>query len=1548
WQRGWLQEGDELSRQLDFWKNHLAGAPILLNLPLDRPRPAVQSHAGGVVPLGLSPSLTAELQSFSQRHGVTPFMTLLAAWSVLLSRLSGQRDVVIGTSVANRQRPEVEALIGFFVNTLALRLRLDRITDISSLLAQVKETTLAAFAHQELPFEQVVEAVQPKRSLSHSPLFQAQLVLDNTPESGAIALPGLSMEPVERANDTTHFDLSLSMRMRGDRLDGALSYASALFDRQTIVRWAGYFERLLAAMVTGVATDVAALPLLSEAEQTALLQQCTGPSRTAGRERLLPRQIEDQAARTPNAIAVRRGARSVTYAELDARANRLAHFLLEKGAGRGAHVGVRIGRTIELLIVQLAILKTGAAYVPLDPKQTSGRLDGIVRDAGIGIVLSEELPNLDEYPAHAPDVALHADDTIYLLYTSGSTGEPKGVEVHHGGVIDYCAFARQNYYSEHLQGSLVATSPAFDLTLPSLYVPLLCGGRVELLPEEDELEALSAWLADDAEAMLLRLTPSHVQALLALSDGAPRQAAHRFVIGGEAFEPALARRLQAKFPHSRIYNHYGPTETVVGCAWFDVTANLDALGTRVPIGRPMENTALYVVDAEGRLQPPGVPGELYIGGAGVAKGYWNRPELTAGKFVTFARSRVYRSGDQVLLRGDGNLEFLGRLDRQVKLRGFRIELGEIESRLRQCAVVRDAVVQPYNDQLIAYVVAAGDADEKAVHERLSSQLPSYMLPAAYVWLDALPLNVNGKVDVQALPVPDLAALHASDYEAPRGEIEVLMASLWASLLRIERVGRNDNFFELGGHSLMVVSLVGLLRERGLSIAVRDVFVEPTLKALAARVSPLGLVDDSESAESRITAGCARITPDLLPLAGLDQDEIDAVVATVPGGVANIQDIYGLSPLQDGILFHHLLQESGDAYLSRRVLSFESGERLDAFLGALGRVIARHDSLRTSFQWQGLSKPVQIVHREVQFPIEELRLPGPVLPSLLAATDPRQRRLDVTRAPLMAAVIAREPDGGSCHLALFNHHLITDHLSTELLIAEIDAFLASREAELPAPLPYRHFIAQARRMSAQQHEEYFRAELGDVDEPTVPFGVLDTMAGGEASAETRRTLPSDLARRIHEAARRERVSAAALFHAAWALVIGRLSGRDDVVFGSVFSGRQGIRGGERAVGMFMNTLPFRMRLDARGVQQVVRDTAAQLAVLLDHEQTPLALAQRASGVRPPLPLFTALLNYRHSSTRSERALESASDGIALLEARERTNYPLTMSVGDLGGDFVLTALAAPGLDGELVSRCLESVVGAMVASLEREPEQPFARLSILTETDRRRLLYDLNATETDPPADVLIHELFEQHAAAQPEALAVAFEEQRLTYGELNARANQLAHHLIQLGIGPDDRVAIAIERSPELVAGLLAILKAGAAFLPLDPADPSERLRSILQDGAPKALLTRQGIHQTLPTVAVPALLLDDEELANRLASHPSTNPDARVKGLASEHLAYVIYTSGSTGLPKGVAVPHRAANHYLAFASRQYLPGVTGTVVSSPLTFDATLTTLLVPFVAG
>ncbi|HET8774712.1 MAG TPA: non-ribosomal peptide synthase/polyketide synthase, partial [Thermoanaerobaculia bacterium] len=1525
WQRNWLQ-GEELARQLAFWRDHLTGAPALLELPLDRPRPAVQTHAGGGVSFSLSPSLTARLEAFSQRHGATLFMTLLSAWGLLLSRLSGQQDVVIGTSVANRQRAEVEGLIGFFVNTLAMRLRFGNQPSVASLLAQVKETTLAAFAHQELPFEQIVEAVQPQRSLAHSPLFQSSFTLNNTPDGGALDLPELTLAPVESSHDSTHFDLSLSARVNGERLEGAISYAAALFDRETVARWAAHFETLLEAMVDDDAAPVDALPLLSAETRQELLRQSAGPVTHAGREQLLPVQIEEQAVRTPSAIALRSGAHTLSYAELNARANRLAHHLIEQGVGRGARVGVSLGRSIELLIAQLAIMKTGAAYVPLDPRQADARQAAIVRDAGLDIILSprtfETVP-LDGYSAANPAVALSAADTIYVLYTSGSTGEPKGVDVYHGGVIDYCAFASSNYYGAHLHGSLVATSPAFDLTLPALYVPLLRGGCVELLAEEDELEALSQWLANDAGAVLLRLTPSHVQALLTLSDDRPLQSAHVFVIGGEAFEPAVARRLQAKFPDSRIYNHYGPTETVVGCAWFDVTANLDALQTRIPIGRPMENTALYVVDPQGRLQPLGVPGELYIGGAGVARGYLNRPEQTAEKFIAnpFGEGRVYRSGDQVRLRAGGNLEFLGRIDRQVKLRGFRIELGEIESRLKQSPHVQDAVVQLSNDHLIAWVVPAStnpqssilnpqSAVEALLHAELSTHLPSYMLPAAYVWLEALPLTVNGKVDLHALPAPQLTALRTREYESPQGDVEETIAGLWQSLLRVERAGRHDDFFALGGHSLLAVQLVSRLRAAlNVELPLRALFETPTLSALAGAV------------RTARTSTMGRILP------------------------ADRSRPLPLSLAQQRLWFIDQLDKTASAaYHMPAALRLVGSLNVSALQATLDRLVARHESLRTRFVAVDGVPYQQIAPADCGFALlhEDLSaLSGEDREAAVAAlaADEARAPFDLAAGPLTRGRLVRLAEDEHV-LLITQHHIVSDGWSRGLMLREVAAVYAAFSRGEADPLPpleiqYADY-AQWQRGWLQGEEltrqfQFWKDHLtGAPALLALPLDRPRPAVQSHAGATLPFTLSPELTADLRSFAQRHGATVFMTLVSAWGLLLSRLSGQQDVVVGTPVANRQRSEV-ESLIGFFVNTVALRLRFDeqpsvAALLEQVKETTLAAFA----HQELPFEQVVEAVQPQRSLshsPLFQTIVALNIAADGDGEPLTLPDLRLAPVTQEATTaQYELSLHLSD-GSDALsgLLVYSTALFDHATIERWAGHFV-TLLEAMVADAAAGVATLPLLPAAERRQLLAGFNATEAAYPQETLIHELFERQAALQPDAVAVVCEGRSLTYGELNARANQLAHELIARGVQPDDRVAISMERSLDMIVALLGTLKAGGAYVPLDPAYPAERLQYLIEDSAPKVVLT--------------------EEVLCQLPEGPASNP---VTGVTARNLAYIIYTSGSTGLPKGVAIEHRNTANLLYWALENFAAGeLANTLFATSINFDLAVWELFVPLAAG
>ncbi|MFN5410404.1 AMP-binding protein, partial [Bradyrhizobium sp.] len=667
--------------------------------------------------------------------------------------------------------------------------------------------------------------------------------------------------------------------------------------------------------------------------------------------------------------------------------------------------------------------------------------------------------------------------------------------------------------------------------------------------------------------------------------------------------------------------------------------------------------------------------------------------------------------------------------------------------------------------------------------------------------------------------------------------------------------------------------------------------------------------------SLIPAGCGRITPELLPLVTLSQAEIDRIAAAVPGGCANIQDIYPLAPLQEGILFHHLLGGEGDVYLLSGLLGFDSRARLDGFLAAFDAVIGRHDILRTAVLWEELPEPVQVVLRHAPLPVEEVELDvggGDVAAQLRARFDARRCRLDVRRAPLLRVFIARDPQSGGWLLLLQFHHLVMDHTGLEILSEEIASHLRGEAERLAMPLPFRTYVAQARLgMSREQHETFFRGMLGKVEEPTAPFGLLDAQGDGSEIAEARIELAPELAERLRSQARALGVSAASLFHVAFAQVLARSCGRSEVVFGTVLFGRlQGGEGADRTLGLFINTLPLRVEVGEQGVTASVREVQRHLAELLRHEHAPLALAQRCSGVAAPAPLFSALLNYRHSGSGSGSG-SGGLEGIKGFGGEERTNYPLTLSVDDLGVGFALTAQVVASVAAARVCAFMATALEGLVEALERTPERPLRQIDVLPEAERHRVLVEWNATAAAYPQDTCVHELFEAQAERTPDAVAVVHEDRELSYAELNAQANRLAHHLRKLGVKPDDRVAICIARSPEMIVGLLAILKAGGAYVPLDPAYPPERLVFMLQDSVPVALLVGGSAQAALSVVeaelaASGVPVVDIGADAAQWADAPAHDPERSEVGLAASHLAYVIYTSGSTGTPKGVMVEHR------------------------------------------
>jgi amino acid adenylation domain-containing protein/non-ribosomal peptide synthase protein (TIGR01720 family) len=822
-----------------------------------------------------------------------------------------------------------------------------------------------------------------------------------------------------------------------------------------------------------------------------------------------------------------------------------------------------------------------------------------------------------------------------------------------------------------------------------------------------------------------------------------------------------------------------------------------------------------------------------------------------------------------------------------------------------------------------------------------------MVPAAFVRLEKLPLTVNGKLDRKALPEPDADAYPTHGYDPPVGETETMVAAIWAESLQVQRVGRHDNFFALGGHSLLAVRLIERMRRAGLPTTVRALFATSTLAEFAAEIgSP---TEPVEAPPNRIPVGSAVITPAMLPLVDLTEAEIARIVRGVPGGAANVRDIYPLAPLQAGILFHHVMGGEGDPYLLATDVSFESRPLLDAYLEALQQVIARHDILRTAVMWEGLSEPVQVVCGDAALPVEVVELDagaGDVADQLHARFDPRRYRIDVSRAPMMRAYIARDTAREQWRLLLLSHHLVTDHSSLEVIAREIDAHLLGQADRLPPPLPFRNLVAQARfGVRQDEHIAYFQRLLGDVTEPTAPFGLLDVQGDGTRLADARVRLDEALARRLRTCARALRVSVASLCHLAWAQVLGCVSGREDVVFGTVLFGRmQGGVGADRVMGLFINTLPVRIHVGGQGVAESVRRTHAQLTDLLRHEHAPLALAQRCSAVPAPAPLFSAILNYRHGTAASPEQ-EDARPRVGMRDrsGQERTNYPVTLNVDDLGEALGLVAQAEASIGPRRVCALMTTALTSLVDALETAPARAVRTLRVLPPDEWEQVVVRWNATAAPYAADRCVHELFEAQAARTPDAVAVMCGSEAVSYDTLNARANQLAWCLRAHGVGPEVRVGLCLERGPALIVALLGVWKAGGAYVPIDPAYPAERVAYMFTDAGVRVLLTLETLRETLPVMpGVEVLALDAQ--AAEIAAWPTHA--VRTEATA-QNLAYVIYTSGSTGRPKGVAMHHYGVCNYIEWGSQAYGAGEgNGSPVFTSMAVDLTITNLLPLFV--
>ncbi|GJJ72495.1 nonribosomal peptide synthetase DhbF [Entomortierella parvispora] len=1558
WHRQWLS-GDRHKEQVAYWRETLADAPVSIELPTDRPRPHQQSFSGASVPIRLDAKLSSALNSLSQRHGVTMYMTVLAAWSAVLSRLSGQDDLVIGTASANRNHPQVEQLIGFFVNTLALRIDLSGEPTVQQLLGRVQGTTIAAQSYQDLPFEQVVGIVQPPRRADQTPIFQVFFAWENN-DNGVPNFQDVDIILEETEYNTAKFDLELNVGEENGEVVGCLGYSTALFDHHTMERHVGYLEAMLRWMTVNTEQAIVEAPILGSTELELLTQIWNMTDRPYPENTCIHHLFEGQVKLSPEAIAIMHGDWTLTYHELNSRANRVAHEIVAAGVKPGDSVAILLPRSFELIIAQLAILKVGAAYVPIDPKAPVDRQVYITSDSNSKLLITDESTKVpEEIPA--PLFRLKADhenteemhvlldvsvptmtssrNTAYIMYTSGTTGRPKGVMVSHRGVA---RLAINNGFADVGPGDRVsfAINPTFDPSTYEIWSTLLTGASIVIIDHETYVDAHLLEAAMNHYQLTSLVLPMALFHQYAFIIGHALSKLKFIMCGGEqgmieAFSEVLSHNGSV-----RLINAYGPTETTVVATAYEVTSAIRQLD-RLPIGRPMANTQVYVLDKYRNPVPIGAVGELYIGGPGVAIGYLNRPDLTVERFLPdpFSNApdaRMYRSGDLVRYLPDGNIIFMGRSDDQVKIRGFRIELKEIEAQLAEHPQVREVVVlvigeKSSDKRLVAYVVSA--PDENLVHklrEHLGAILPEYMVPSAFVRLDAFPLTNNGKVDRRALPEPDSASFFTQGYVAPQGETEVALAELWSDLLKIERVGRHDNFFTLGGHSLLSVQMIARLHALGYSLSVRVLFDNPVLRVLAATLSKHRKAPQAPS--NLIEADMTSITPEMLPLISLSQDDIDHIIDQVPGGVANIQDIYELSPLQDGILFHHMMATKGDPYLLLQCTAFDSRDLLDRYLTAFQKVVDRHDILRTAIMWKNLTSPAQVVLRQTNMPVKELSLDsanGPIIEQLSKLYNSRQCRIELSQAPLLRNSIVQDVDGRWI-LAHQLHHIIGDHSTLEVMEEEIRAFMEGRGESLETPQPYRNLIVQARLgISDEEHEHFFRNMLESIDTPSLPYGLSDIHNDTSSVTESHRMLPQELNSKLRDHAKRLGVSLAGLCHLAWAQVIAATSGQTQVVFGTVLLGRmQAGSGSDRTMGLFINTLPLRVHVGGAGVLEAVRRVQADLASLLEHEHASLALAQRCSSVPSGTPLFSAILNYRHNSTAFQQT--NISPGMEVILGDERTNYPFMLSVEDCGSSLGLTAQAVHPYDPLSLCEYMQQALQSMAEALEHAPETPMQSLPILPAEEYNLVIRSWNDTNASYPSERCIHQLFEDQVQKTPEAIAVVHDDNSMTYRTLNSRAVHLSHKLVDMGVKSGDRVAILLPRSFELIIVQLAILKVGAAYVPIDAKAPMDRQTYMVADSGAKLLVINE--ETLVPNQAEVAVLLLGTNLADPLQDATVAHVPATIDTESAVHhimgtdvaedmqdrfdshcvlkssldTAYVMYTSGSTGLPKGVMVSHR------------------------------------------
>ena len=1536
WQRQWLAEG-EGQRQLAYWKNQLGDEHPTLSLATDHPRSAQHICSASRHSVRLSVGLSEAILQTAQANESTPFMLLLAAFQTLLYRYSGQRDIRIGVPNVNRPRQETQGLIGFFINTLVLRAELDGRLPFNQLLAATRETALGAQAHQDLPFEQLLEAFPQAREQG---LFQVMFNHQQRDLSALRRLPGMLADELPWHSREAKFDLQLHTEEdRNGRLSLAFDYADEVFEGATIQRLAEHFINLLHAICEQPQQALGDLRLLQADEQQPWSQAPCAPA-----QQWLPELLNQQTSDN-TALVWQDG--SLTFAQLHAQANRLAHYLRDKGVGPDVCVAIAAERSPQLLIGLLAIIKAGGAYVPLDPDYPAERLAYMLKDSGVQLLLTqtavlEKLPSadgvcviamdslhLESWPTQAPGLHLHGDNLAYVIYTSGSTGQPKGVGNTHGALAERLQWMQATYQLNDTDVLMQKAPISFDVSVWECFWPLITGCRLVLAgPGEHRDPHRIAQLVQEHGVTTLHFVPPLLQLFIDEPLVPECTSLRRLFSGGEALPAELRNRVLAQLPAVQLHNRYGPTETAINVTHWHCTAED---GERSPIGRPLGNVICRVLDDHLNLVPAGVPGELCIGGIGLARGYLGRAGLTAERFIADplgeAGARLYRTGDRVRWNADGVLEYLGRLDQQVKLRGFRVEPEEIEARLLALDGIAQAVVLVRNATLIGYYTASRALDEQDVKAALAAELPEYMVPAQLMRLDAMPLSPSGKLDRRALPEP---VWQSREHIEPETPLQQQIAAIWREVLGLPQIGLRDDFFALGGHSLLATQIISRTRQAcDVELPLRTLFEASELGAFAEQV---GLIQASGQRNQQTA------------IAKVDRSQ------PVP-----------LSYSQQRMWFLWQMEPDSPAYNVGGMARLRGVLDVGRFEAALQALIMRHETLRTTFP------SVDGVAYQKVSPQTGVRMDWQDI-SELNETEREQRLqqladheahtpFNLETGPLLRACLVKAGEQEH-YLVLTLHHIVTEGWAMDIFARELsalyEAFIDERLSPLsPLPVQYLDYSVWQRQWlesgERQRQLDYWTAQLG-TEHPLLELpGDRPRPPVQSHQGELYRFDLSDaLAARVRAFNAERGLTLFMTMTATLAVLLYRYSGQTDLRIGAPVANR--IRPeSEGLIGAFLNTQVLRCQLNGQmNVGELFEQVRHTVIEGQSHQDLPFD--HLVEALQPPRsaaynPLFQVMCNVQRWEFQQSRQLAGMTVEYLANDARA-TKFDLNLEVTDLDHRLGCCLTYSTDLfDEPRIARMAEhwrNLLEALIA----DPDQRLSELPLLTATEQRALQDSLGVEAGLHRLDQCIHQLFSQQAQMRAQAPALTFAGVTLTYAELNARANRLAWMLRERGVGPQVRVGLALPRSLEMVIGLLAILKAGGAYVPLDPEYPLDRLHYMIEDSGIGLLLSDAAMFEALGELpaSVACWCLEDDSPV--LVNYPA---DELPFISLPQHQAYLIYTSGSTGKPKGVVVSHgEIAMHCQAVIERFGMRPDDCELHFYSINFDAATERLLVPLLSG